>query len=249
MTSIFVRKSMSSLYIITIVNVLFCYVCMLIGHAPTILSRAADAVALMQEILEIGAYKPIVVTMPSIGAGLAIEYYHTKINGAETDNITFAILAKSSFHGGLISAISFVVFFVSLLIMLPFTSENPVDQFGGAPHSSVYVNCFSCIIFHGFLLLLVGIFTSAIFMNIYVLKQDILVSYFATILIYQVITYLESIIRIPSRYKIDCIASGWFRIGYDTPWLDMLWAIPVILMHMLPFVVRLIVKLKKKDKM
>lgn len=231
------RRDMLRLYIKAVGYVLIAYAVMIIGYLPAVISQATDAISLMQETLEIGAYKPIIVTASSISSGLFYAYRLQKPQIKREKKTLLTEVLKSCLRSGVVAVLSFNVYFVVLMSVLPIKSPNPIEQFSGAPHSSIYLcnSIIPCIVFHSLLLFVVGIFASTIFMSSYCSNHRICVSYSFTILMYQIITYSESILRIPRKYKIDAISSGWFRVGTDTPLLDLIWAIIVVSVHSIPF--------------
>lgn len=231
------RRKILLIYVKSVGYVLFAYAAMTVGYLPAILSQVTDAIALMQETLEIGAYGTLVATAPSISCGLFMLYRSQQAQAYRDKKTMLLEELKCCFRSGIVALLSFVVYFCALMSVLPARSSNPIEQFGGAPHSSIYLHSsiIPCVLFHGLLLLFVGFFSAIVFMAAFGASGKICASFSFTVLVFQSIAYFESILGIPRKYCITSIYSGWFRVGTDTPILDLFWAAFVVLIHIAPF--------------
>ena len=130
------KRDILILYAKAIGYVLIAYAAMAIGYLPVIIGQATDAVALMQETLEIGAYKPVIVTAPSISSGLF--YTYRLQNSHAKRNTPLIEILKSCLQSGVVAVLGFNIYWGMLMGVLPIMQVNPVEQFSGAPHSSIY---------------------------------------------------------------------------------------------------------------
>lgn len=229
--------------------VLLAYAAMTISYIPAILSQATNVIMLMQEVLEIGAYGPVVVTAPSISYGLyMLSQKSSKIVKENKKDILIKVL-KGCFRSGIVAMLSFIIYFSVLLSVLPARPSDPVEQFLGAPHSSVYLcnSIIPCVLFHGLLLLFVATFASVVFIASFGVNKNICVSFSFTVLVFQSIAYLNSILGTPRKYRIMSIYSGWFWIGNDTPIQDLIWAAFIVLVYCVPFVLYILIRQPNKD--
>lgn len=199
-----------------------------------IIKGNGDALTFIQEVLEIGTYKILIMTLPA----LANNYEEFCTNNIKR-NICLSLI------GGLSSALAFAAFSITLRSFLPTlpSDMNRILYIESGYHGTLYLEYpFICtIVFHSSIIGACGILISIINQAVHCLAKCKYVVFPATFLIVQAISVFSTIWMMPDYLRITNIYSGQYNI-FATEILNVLWAYAYCFFLAVPFGAILILK-------
>ena len=217
-------------YIRAVICVIAGYLLTFLGYMPALDIHESSIVSIVQQTLEIGSYKPIFI----ISSVFLISNKLFQLNVGEPVIKKAIHIEGIGIKCGACSFIGFLLFLSPLLLFFPVITEEETEIMSGVdPHFSVYMagNALLVIIFHGILLFASGVLVSSLYMISFYRCKDQIRSYLFTLITYQSITFVQSLLAIPNCWKIDNLSSGWFQSPWATESFvpDILWCLIVVL--------------------
>ncbi len=216
-------------YLRAIICVLIGYIMTFLGYLPWLEIHESSIVSIVVQMLEIGCYKPIFI----ISTVLMITDEAVRMNKKDTALRKALFVERICIRCGACSFAGFLLFFLPLLFFFPvITAEEIESMADGYLHFRVYAagNPALIILFHGTLLFGSGIIVSSLYMISFYRSRDSIRSFLFTLVTYQSITFIQSMINIPNCWKIDSLSSGWFQNPFvtDNYISDMIWCLLVV---------------------
>lgn len=202
------------------------YLMTLIGYLPAIEIHETSIVSVFQQILEIGDYKLIALASASF---VISEGFPSGTSLSCRSKMKYLI--ANNLRSGVCAVFGFAIILLPMSLFLPMITTDEIEMITeNAPHWSVYTSCNVLVFlaFHGILLFNSGVLLSSIFMIPFCRKNDKIQAFLLSLLIYQSVTFIQSLCTIPAKWKLSNLFSGWFQIGENTPVADALWSLLVV---------------------
>lgn len=209
--------------VFSLVFSLACYGLNLIGLHTFIFAGEGDVIYYLQYILEIGAYKVLVVSAPV----LVVNHYHTcpgsrldeQSNSRRTRRNHARLTIDNAFRCGIYAFMACIVFIMLLHTVLPMISTDPkrLAELIEGQHASLYTepNTLKIMFFYGTNMFFISAFLSVVYATIRKFSSSKSLPYPATLLVLQVLSLGADILRLPAQYRITHLYTGNYLLWYS----------------------------------
>lgn len=230
-----------------VVSLEICYIVNVSAFLFYIVKGNGDALIYIQEVLEIGAYRTLLMALPALISGYCPFTKPREIeNGLLNDSFRFVVYRYVA--GGVCAAIGFIIFAILLRMFLPplILTEGRINYINSRLHADLYLNYpyYIIIAFHGALIFMCGGYVSVMYVAIGYLTQNKYIVFLMLFVVLQCILVFENILKFPAFLKFSNVFSGCFTISTNE-FLNILWAQLLCFIMMIPWV--MVVHFKRKE--
>lgn len=227
---------MAMKFLFGLLVLLACYSLNFVGVFQYLFSGDGDVIGYMQNTLEIGAFKILLLVAPTISSRMW--------GIIPKENASKSILL-SYFTSGLCAFWGFVIFMLFLRMFVPtlLLNEDRIAYFELGYHYEMYIDgsFAEVVLFHGLLLFASSGFSGVVFTSLKICTSSPYLPFPATVAFVQGISLIGNILKLPRQYRFSNLYAGYFSI-FSNAWLDTIWIVVFMLLACLPFAIIAILK-------